>query len=205
VLKLISSPNSPYARKVRIALADKKIECETVDRAALEGENPVQAYNPLAKVPVLVLDDGTCLFDSRVIVEYLDSVSPVARLIPEPARQRIVVRRFEALADGVCDATSLVVNERRRPARMQNAEWIERQERKIVAGVQELSRDLGDKTWCNGEAYSLADIATGCALGYLDLRYPDLAWREQYENLARLVERLDKRPSFAETRPPPAR
>ena len=205
MLKLIYSPTSPYARKVRIALADKKIECETQDRSAMEGENPVQAYNPLGKVPVLVLDDGTCLFDSRVIVEYLDSVSPVARLIPEPARQRIVVRRFEALADGVCDATSLVVNEKRRPARQQSAEWIARQELKITAGVAELSRELGDKTWCNGEAYSLADIATGCALGYLDLRYPELLWREQYENLARLAERLDKRPSFAETRPPAPR
>jgi glutathione S-transferase len=205
VLKLISSPTSPYARKVRIALADKKIECEMEEMSAWEGDNPVHAYNPLGKVPVLVLDDGTCLFDSRVIVEYLDSVSPVSRLIPEPARQRIVVRRFEALGDGVCDATALVVIEKRRPARLQSPEWIARQQRKVASGVAELSRELGDKAWCNGEAYSLADIATGCALGYLDLRYPEFPWRDEYENLARLAERLDKRPSFAETRPPAAR
>ena len=202
VLKLVSSPTSPYARKVRIALAEKKIECEIEHTSPWEGDNPVHAFNPLGKLPVLVLDDGTCLFDSRVIVEYLDSVSPVSRLIPEPARQRIVVRRFEALGDGVCDATALIVVEKRRPARQQSPEWIARQQRKIEAGVAEMARELADKTWCNGEAYSLADIATGCALGYLDLRYAELDWRGQYENLARLAERLDKRPTFADTRPP---
>jgi glutathione S-transferase len=204
VLKLVSSPTSPYARKVRIALAEKKIEYEVEQTSPWEGDNPVHAYNPLGKLPVLVLDDGTCLFDSRVIVEYLDSVSPVSRLIPEPARQRIVVRRFEALGDGVCDATGLVVVEKRRPSRQQSPEWIERQQRKIAAGVEEFARELSDKQWCNGEAYSLADIATGCALGYLDLRYPELDWRGRYDNLARLAERLDKRPSFADTRPPAA-
>ena len=202
MLKLVSSPTSPYARKVRIALAEKKIEVEIADTSPYEGDNPVHAYNPLGKLPVLVLDDGTCLFDSRVIVEYLDSVSPVSRLIPEPARQRIVVRRFEALSDGICDAAQLVVQEKRRPARLQSPEWIARQQRKIGAALAELAQEVGDKTWCNGEAYSLADIATGCALGYLDLRYAELDWRAQYENLARLAERLDKRPSFAETRPP---
>ena len=201
VLKLVSSPTSPYARKVRIALAEKKIECEIEQTSPWEGDNPVHAYNPLGKLPVLVLDDGTCLFDSRVIVEYVDSVSPVSRLIPEPTRQRILVRRFEALADGVCDATAAIVQEKRRAARLQSADFIARQQRKIVAGVAELASEVGDKSWCNGEAYSLADIATGCALGYLDLRYPELEWRTQYENLARLAERLDKRPSFADTRP----
>lgn len=204
MLKLVSSPTSPYARKVRIALAEKKIECEIEQTSPWEGDNPVHAYNPLGKLPVLVLDDGTCLFDSRVIVEYLDSVSPVSRLIPEPARQRILVRRFEALGDGVCDAAGAIVQEKRRSARLQSTDWIARQQRKIAAGVAELAHELADKTWCNGEAYSLADIATGCALGYLDLRYPELDWRSQYENLARLAERLDKRPTFADTRPPTA-
>ena len=153
---------------------------------------------------MLVLDDGTQLFDSRVIVEYLDTVSPVSRLIPEPNRQRIAVKRWEALADGICDATQAIVLERRRPRKQQNTEWIERQRQKIAAGVAELSRELGDKTWCNGEAYSLADIATGCALGYLDLRYAELDWRREYPNLARLADKLAKRPSFQETVPPAA-
>jgi len=202
VLKLIGARTSPYARKARIVLAEKKLEYQFVEESPWEGDNPVHAWNPLGKLPVLLLDDGTSLFDSRVIVEYIDSVSPVSRLIPEPARQRIAVRRWEALADGVCDAIALTVIEHRRPAHLQSEEWMARQDRKIRAGVEELARDLGDKPWCNGEAYSLADIATGCALGYLDLRYPALDWRAAYDNLARHAEKLGKRASFAETRPP---
>jgi glutathione S-transferase len=136
-----------------------------------------------------------------VIVEYIDLVSPVSRLIPEPARQRIAVKKWEALADGVCDAAASIVIERRRPANLQSEEWIERQRRKIREGVAELSRELGDRAWCYGETCSLADIATGCALGYLDLRHAELDWRDLYPNLARLAERLGKRPSFAETTP----
>jgi glutathione S-transferase len=201
VLRLIASKTSPYARKVRIALAEKKIECEMLEMSAWEGDNPVHAYSPLGKLPVLVLDDGTSLFDSRVIVEYLDLVSPVSRLIPEPARQRILVRRWEALADGVCDATALVTVERRRPANLQSEEWIARQQRKVAAGIHEMARELGERPWCNGEAYSLGDIATGCALGYIDLRYPELDWRGEYDNLARFFDKLSRRPSFADTRP----
>jgi glutathione S-transferase len=202
VLRLIASLTSPYARKARIALAEKKIEFQVVEQSPWEGDNPVHAYNPLGKVPVLVLDDGTALFDSRVIVEYIDSVSPVSRLIPEPVRQRIGVRRWEALADGVCDAAVMAVLERRRPAAQQNADWIARQQRKVQEGVAEMARELADKAWCNGEGYSLADIATGCALGYLDLRYPELAWRTQFEHLGRHYDKLSERKSFADTLPP---
>ena len=204
MLKLIASKTSPYVRKVRIALAEKKIEYQMVEAAPYEPVNPVHAWSPLGKVPVLVLDDGTHLFDSRVIVEYIDSVSPVSRLIPEPNRQRIEVKRWEALADGICDAMIAVVMESRRPARQQSQEWIARQRQKIGAGVAELSRELEEKTWCDGESYTLADIATGCALGYLDLRNPELDWRREYPNLARLTEKLAKRPSFQETAPPVA-
>jgi glutathione S-transferase len=204
VLKLIASKTSPYVRKVRIALAEKKIEYQMVEAAPYEPVNPVHAWSPLGKVPVLVLDDGTHLFDSRVIVEYIDSVSPVSRLIPEPNRQRIEVKRWEALADGICDAMITMVMESRRPARQQSKEWIDRQRQKVGAGVAELSRELEEKAWCDGESYTLADIATGCALGYLDLRNPELDWRREYPNLARLVEKLAKRPSFQETAPPVA-
>ena len=204
VLKLIASQTSPYARKVRIALAEKKIEYQLVEESAWNPGNPVHAYNPLGKLPVLILDDGTHLYDSRVIVEYIDLVSPVSRLIPEPARQRIVVKKWEALADGVCDAASAIVIEGRRPLKQQSSEWVVRQQRKIDEGVAELSRELGERAWCYGEAYSLADIATGCALGYLDLRYADLDWRASYPNLARLADRIGKRASFADTVPPAA-
>src|SRR5690349_7245776 len=169
------------------------------DLSPWSGDNPLHAFNPLGKVPVLVLDDGTHLYDSRVIVEYLDTVSPVSRLIPEPSRQRIAVRRWEALADGVCDAAALIAQEQRRPPQQQSPAWIERQSRKVALGIDELARELGDRAWCSGESYSLADIATGCALGYLDLRQPHLTWRADHPNLVRLAEKLAKRPSFAET------
>jgi len=204
VLKLIASPTSPYVRKVRVALAEKKIEYQRVDLSPFEADHPVQAFSPLGKVPVLVLDDGTHLYDSRVIVEYLDTVSPVSRLIPEPNRQRIAVKRWEALSDGICDATIAIVLEKRRPARQQNKAWITRQQQKVAAGVADMARELGEHAWCNAESYSLADIAVGCALGYLDLRYPELGWRDAYPNLARLAEKLAKRPSFLETAPPSA-
>jgi glutathione S-transferase len=201
-MKLIASQTSPYARKVRIALVEKKIEYDLVEESPWAAETTVPDYNPLGKVPVLVLDDGTTLFDSRVIVEYLDTVSPVSRLIPEPNRQRIVVKRWEALADGICDAAAAIVLERKRPAKQQNGDWLDRQRRKVDLGVKELSQDLGDRPWCNGEAYSLADIAIGCALAYLDLRHPDIDWRGDYPNLVKLADKLSKRPSFAETVPP---
>ena len=201
-MKLIASYTSPYARKVRIALAEKKIEYDFVEESPWAEQTTVPTYNPLGKVPVLVLDDGTTLFDSRVIVEYLDTVSPVSRLIPEPNRQRIVVKRWEALADGICDAAVAVVLESRRSARQQNKDWLDRQLRKVDLGLKELGNELGEKVWCNGEAYSLADIATGCALAYLDLRHAAIDWRAAYPNLVKLAEKLAKRPSFAETVPP---
>jgi len=201
VLKLIASRTSPFARKTRIVLAEKKVEYQMVEASAWEPGNPVHAYSPLGKLPVLILDDGTHLYDSRVIAEYVDLVSPVSRLIPEPARQRIAVRKWEALADGVCDAAASIVVEGRRPAELRSNEWIERQQRKIREGVEEMSRELGDGAWCHGDGYSLADIACGCALGYLDLRAADFDWRAAYPNLARLAEKLAKRASFADTAP----
>jgi len=199
---LIATLTSPYARKVRIALAEKKIEYALVEESPWAAANTVAELNPLGKIPVLVLDDGTRLFDSRVIVEYLDTVSPVSRLIPEPSRQRITVKRWEALADGVCDAAGAIHIERKRAARQQGREWIERQHEKVARGVAEMGHELEDRPWCNGEGYSLADIAAGCALGYLDLRFSDIAWRGAYPNLAKLAEKLALRPSFADTVPP---
>jgi glutathione S-transferase len=202
VLKLIASRTSPYARKVRVVLAEKKVECQVVETSPYEAGNPVHAWNPLGKLPVLILDDGTHLFDSRVIVEYIDLVSPVSRLIPEPARQRIAVKKWEALADGVNDATATIVLERKRPANLQSDEWIARQRRKVDEGVAEFAREHGDRAWCYGESFSLADIAVGCALGYLDLRLREIDWRDLNPNLAKLADKLGKRPSFTDTAPP---
>lgn len=202
MLQLIASPTSPFARKVAVVLAEKKIEYQAIDASPWADGNPVHAWNPLGKVPVLVLDDGTSIYDSRVIVEYLDTVSPVSRLIPEQSRQRIMVKRWEALADGICDAALAVVLESRRPVRQQSKDWDARQRRKVLAGVAEMARELGDKAWCNGEGYTLADIAVGCALAYLDLRLPQTEWRIAHPNLGRLAEKLAKRQSFQDSVPP---
>ena len=200
-MKLYASPTSPYARKVRIALAEKKIECELIETSPWNDDSPVAQFNPLGKVPVLVLDDGTALYDSRVIVEYLDTVSPVSRLIPEPSRQRIAVRRWEALADGICDAAIAVRQETLRSAKQQNREWIDRHRDKVILGTRALSAELGEEAWCNGDGYSLADIATGCALSYLDLRFSDTDWRSRHANLARLADKLTSRQPFVDTTP----
>jgi glutathione S-transferase len=200
-MKLIGSLTSPYVRKVRVVMAEKRIECEFEVQSPWAEANTVSEANPLGKVPVLVLDDGTALFDSRVIVEYLDTLTPVSRLIPENGRPRILVRRWEALGDGVCDAAAAIFLEQKRPAKQQSADWVKRQQLKVVNGVKLIADELGERNWCHGEAYSLADVAVGCCLGYLDFRFPDLDWRSQYSNLARHADKLAKRASFKNTVP----
>ncbi len=200
-MKLIGSYASPFVRKARIVLAEKRIEYEFVVDNPNDAASRVPDFNPLGKVPVLVTDDGASIYDSSVIVEYLDTVSPVGRLIPEPGRQRIQVKRWEALADGLMDAAILSVLERRRPAEEQSREWIERQGTKVSQGLRAASHDLAERTWCAGDSYTLADIALGCALGYLNFRYPDLNWRAQYPNLKRHAGKLFKRPPFEATEP----
>ena len=200
-MKLIASLTSPYVRKVRIVLAEKKIDCELVlDSPWVEG-NQVAAVNPLGKIPVLVLDDESTLYDSRVIAEYLDTVAPNNRLIPASGRERISVKRWEALADGVLDAAATAFLEAKRPDGERSPSWIERQRGKVNQALKIMSDDLGDQPWCHGSSLSLADIAVGCALGYVSFRLGDIRWREQYSNLAQLYEKLMQRPAFAETVP----
>ena len=201
-MKLIAALASPYSRKVRIVLAEKKIEYEFIIENPGDPATRVPEYNPLGKIPVLILDDNTTLFDSRVIVEYLDHASPVGRLIPDDTRARIQARRWEALADGCTDAANAVVVEKRRAADKQSAEWIACQQGKIDRALKVMSEELGNRTWCSGDHYSLADIAVGCALGYLDMRLPDTQWRRDYQNLEKLVEKLNKRLSFVDSAPP---
>jgi glutathione S-transferase len=201
-MKLIAALASPYSRKVRIVLAEKKIEYEFIIENPGDPATRVPEYNPLGKIPVLILDDNTTLFDSRVIVEYLDHASPVGRLIPDDTRARIQTRRWEALADGCTDAANALVVEKRRAADKQSAEWISRQQGKIDRALKAMSEDLGNRPWCSGDHYSLADIAVGCALGYLDMRLPDTQWRRDYQNLEKLAEKLNKRPSFVDSAPP---
>ena len=201
-MKLIATTTSPYSRKVRIVLAEKHLDYEFVVDGPGDAATRVPEYNPLGKIPVLVLDDDTTLFDSRVIVEYLDSASPVARLIPDDTRQGIQVRRWEALADGCVDAGVAIVMEKRRPVEKQSPEWMARQQGKIDRALRVMSGDLGSKAWCSGDLYNLSDIAVGCALGFLDLRMPDLNWRKLYPNLGKLFDKVSLRAPFKETAPP---
>lgn len=201
-MKLIGTSTSPYTRKARIVLAEKHLDCEFVVDPPYASDSRVADYNPLGKIPVLVLDEEVFLFDSRVIVEYLDSASPVGRLIPEDVRHRIQVRRWEALADGCADAALAIVAERRRSDPQQRSvEWIARQEGKVKRALKTMSADLGAKSWCSGEQYNLSDIAAGCALGYLDLRLPEIDWRKDYPNLMKFADKLARRSSFKETMP----
>lgn len=205
VMKLFVTPTSPYARKIRIVLAEKRIECEIVVVPSLAApESPVPAYNPLGKVPTLVMDDGDALYDSVVIAGYLDNKTPVAHLIPSDNYSRALVRRWEALGDGVCDAAVAVVMEKRRAEDKQDATVIERQKLKVERGLRAMAQDLGDNKWCTGESFTLADIAIGCALAYVELRMPEFAWKEDYPNLAKLYKQLMARASFKDTAPPAA-
>lgn len=203
-MKLIGTPTSPYTRKARVVLAEKRIDYEFVVDPPYEAGTSVPDHNPLGKVPVLVLDDATTIFDSRVIVEYLDSASPVTKLLPENTRHRIQTRRWEALADGCTDAAVAIVMEKRRPEAFQYAPHFERQQDKIARALQLMADDLGNRNWCCGEFFNLSDIAVGCCLGFLDLRLPEVDWRERYPNLAKLAEKLGQRSSFRETVPPAA-
>lgn len=200
-MKLIGTATSPYTRKTRVVLAEKRIDYEFVFDSPHDPATGVTAYNPLGRIPVLVLDDATTLFDSRVIVEYLDNASPVTKLLPEDTRHRIQARRWEALADGCTDALVAIVMEKRRPAELQYTAWMERQQDKIARALHAMSDELGSRRWCCGGFFSLADIAVGCCLGFLDLRLPEVDWRSTYPNLAKLAAKLAQRPSFAETVP----
>jgi glutathione S-transferase len=199
-MKLFGTPGSPFVRKVRIVLEEKRIPHEyIIERPSAPGSR-VPQFNPLGKIPVLVLDDGRTLYDSPVIVEYLDGVSGEPKLIPGNFEQRIAVKRWEALADGVAEATVAVNHEYREPAEKQRSPaWFEKQRSKIDRGLAAMSNDLGAREFCFGERFTLADVATVYALGYLDYALPEVAWRAAHPNLARFAERMARRESCART------
>lgn len=200
-MKLIASLGSAYVRKVRIVMAEKKIDYDLVLEDPWSPDTLIQQSNPLGKVPCLMMDDGGAMFDSRVIVEYLDILTPVGKLIPVSGRERAEVKCWEALADGLLEAGSLLRREKMRPAGKQDDAWIKRQQSKIDVALKAMSEGLGDKPFCVGTHYSLADVATGCALDWLSFRFPDTSWREDYPELAKLLDKLSERQSFKDTAP----
>lgn len=203
-MKLIGAVTSPYARKVRIVMAEKKLDYQFVLEDVWSATSKIADSNPLGKVPCLVMEGGEALFDSRVIVEYLDTLSPVGKLIPTMGREKAEVKTWEALADGLCDAAILARLEATWAGRKdgeRSQAWIERQMGKIHGSLKAMSQGLGERPFCAGTHFSLADVAVGCALGYLDFRFAQIAWRADYANLAKLSEKLATRQSFVDTQP----
>ena len=203
-MKLIGSTTSPYVRKARIVMAEKKLDYQFVLENVWAADSRIAASNPLGKVPCLIMEGGEAVFDSRVIVEYLDTLSPVGKLIPSTGRERAEVKTWEALADGLVDAAILVrlenTFEGRSPAQRSQA-WIDRQMDKVHASLKAMAQGLGDKPYCSGIHLSLSDISVGCALGWIEFRFPEIAWRTDHPNLAKLMDKLAQRPSFADTQP----
>ena len=201
-MKLIGSLASPYVRKVRVVLAEKKLDCVFELEDVWTAETTIHQCNPLGQVPCLIMEDGSSMYDSRVIAEYLDTLTPVCKLLPPNGRDRADVKVWEALADGVADAAVLVRLETTlRPAEQQSAAWMARQMGKVHAGLAVMSANLGESPFCKGNHYSLADVALGCTLGWLSFRFPDIAWRDDYANLVRLFDKLSERASFKDTLP----
>ena len=203
MMKLIGSLTSPYVRKVRVVMAEKKLDAQLVLEDVWANDAIVKS-NPLGKVPCLVMEGGEAVFDSRVIVEYLDTLSPVGKLIPPSGRERIEVRTWEALADGLCDAAIAVRMEQVWPGRsdvQRSQPWIDRHLGKVDTALQAMSLGLGDKPYCAGNHLTLADIAVGVALAYLDFRFAHIDWRGRHPNLGKLLDKLATRPSLADTVP----
>jgi glutathione S-transferase len=203
-MKLIGSESSPYVRKVRIVMVEKKLDYQFVSEDVWASGTTIGTSNPLGKVPCLVLEGGEAVFDSRVIVEYLDTLSPVGKMIPPPGRERAEVKTWEALADGLLDAAILVRLESSwhgRTEAQRSQAWIDHQMGKVQACLKAMSQGLGDKPFCSGIHLSLSDIAVGCALGYMEFRFPHVAWRADHPNLARLHDKLAQRQSFIDTLP----
>ena len=200
-MKLVGSLTSPYVRKIRVLLAERRIAHEFLEESAWTATTTVPRYNPLNKVPALQLDDGECLYDSAVIAEYLDAISGGALLPAEP-RARARVHCLEALGDGIIDAGVTAFLERKRETSRQDATWIARQLDKVHAGIRAMGQALGDAPFLAGSEPGLADYGCGSGLFWLEFRLPEIRWREGDARLRAWAERLEARPSFKATRPP---
>ena len=198
--KLLSATPSPYARKVRIALAEKGIPFELVTEVPWDSTTTTPKYNPLEKLPVLIADDGTSVYESRFILEYLELKHPEPAMLPRDVDGIIAAKRLEVLCDGICDALILMFFEKQRTAG-QSAEWTARQRRKVDGGLREMARLVGDREYAVGDRFGLGDIAVATVTGYIGVRWPDLGLRTLYPNLAAFSDRMEQRRSLEASRP----
>ena len=199
-MKLVGSLTSPYVRKIRVLLAEKELAYDFIEESAWTATTTVPRYNPLNKVPALVMDDGESIYDSAVISEYVDAISGGGMIPAEPA-ERARTRRDEALGDGIADAGITMFLERKREAARQDPAWIARQGDKVNAGIAALAATLGTRPYLGGQQPNVADIACACALFWVEFRMPEVRWRDTHPNLGKWAERMEKRPTFAATRP----
>lgn len=201
--RLISATPSPYARKVRIQLAEKNIPFELITEVPWNSDTQTPRWNPLEKLPVLLLPDGGSVFESRYINEWIEIKHPTPPLMPADADGMLAVKRFEVIADGACDALVLMFWENAREPAARSEPWFARQQRKVDGALRELDRTVGDSVYAWGDRFTMADIACGALLGFLSVRWPHNPWRAAYPHLASYSDRLEERPSFAATRPVP--
>jgi len=197
-MKLFYAKTSPYSRKVRLVIHEKglnqaitSIVCNPFDKVA-----DLEAANPLGKIPTLVLEEGTALYDSPVICEYLDTLSH-DRLIPESGTERWNVLRWQALCDGILDAAYNIVMERRRNAQEQSADWIDQWKAQVIRSLHNIDTHFDTLP----AQISLAQLSLGATLGYLDFRLADLDWRNQRPMLTSWYGDFSIRASMQGTRP----
>jgi glutathione S-transferase len=196
-MKLLGTHTSPYVRKVRLVLLEKNIPHSYLVDAPNDPGSQVARVNPLGRIPALILDDETCVYDSPVIAEYVDTLNDHPALIPRhDVLARMRVKRWEALADGIMDSAIVVRNERMRPAEKQEAGNITQHSTAIGRALAHAAAQLGTQEWCEGTSITLADLALASALVYLDLRLPELGWRAQHSDLATWFARISARPSM---------
>jgi glutathione S-transferase len=205
-MRLISATPSPWARKVRILLLEKSVAFDLVDDVPWDPDTCVPAYNPLEKLPILITDDGESVYDSRLIVDWIERRFPDPPMIPAALDEWLAAKRLEVLADGVCDAMLLCFREL--SSAEPDQDWIRRQRRKIAGGLDEIARRVGEQDLAVGDRFSLGDAAVAAALGGLDSVadagvVPESAWREGRAALAAYFGRLEQRASVAATRPIP--
>ena len=197
MLRLISATPSPYARKVRITLAEKGIPFELVTEVPWDSTTATPRYNPLEKLPVLLLEDGGSVYESRFILEWIEAKHPAPPMLPEDVDARLFARQVEVVADGVCDAVVALFWERHRDPDKQSAEWKARQLRKVDGGMRALAGWVGEREFVVGGRFGLADVATGTVCRYLDVRFAEHPWRQAHPALAAYSGRMERRPSFA--------
>ena len=203
MLRLISATPSPYARKVRIALAEKRIPFELVTEVPWNDDTSLPRHNPLEKLPVLLLEDGGSVYESSHILEWLELKHPEPALLPSDVDARLEAKRCLVLGDGICDALLLVFFERMRPEAHRSEPWVARQMRKIEGGFADMARTVGERAYVLEDRLTLADIAFGAVLGYVSVRFPELDWRGRWRPLEPYYDQLNQRASFRETQPYP--